>query len=57
MEAIDISLEGSYSAARAVRLGRTLPVRRSGGRTSFQLPRLADYELVELRIREVPAGL
>jgi len=45
-------VEGSYSAARAVRLGRTLPVERSNGRTVFQLPRLADYELVELAVQE-----
>ena len=52
MEAIDISVEGSYSAARAVRLGRSLPVTRSNGRTAFQLPRLADYELVELAVQK-----
>ncbi len=38
MEAIEISVEGSYSAARAVRMGRALPVKRSNGRTAFQLP-------------------
>jgi hypothetical protein len=52
MDAIDVSVAGSYSAARALRLGRTLPVSRSNGRTAFQVPRLADYELVELAMQK-----
>jgi hypothetical protein len=52
MEAIDISVEGRYSAARALRLRRTLSVKTANGRTAFQLPRLADYELVELAVQK-----
>lgn len=52
MDAIDVSVEGSYNSARAVRLGRTLPVSSSNGRTAFQLPRLADYELIELAVQK-----
>lgn len=46
MSGIDVSVEGTYSKARAVRAGLDLPLTRSAGRTDFTVPKLADYELV-----------
>lgn len=48
MGGIEVSLEGEFSGAAALRSGQTLPVVRAGGRTSFKAPSLADYELVIL---------
>jgi hypothetical protein len=48
MRAIDISLDGGFRGARALRAGLELITTRSAGRTNFLLPSLKDYELIVL---------
>ena len=48
MARIRVEVEGEYTAAKALRAGVSLPVKRAGGRTSFVVPGLKDYELVTL---------
>ena len=50
VERIRIRVDGSFRQARALRANRTLPLTRQNGRVEFTLPRLADYELVELPV-------
>jgi hypothetical protein len=46
---VRVEVKGQYRSARAVRLGRDLPLSRDGEYQHFTLPALAEYELVELR--------
>lgn len=48
MRDITVSIKGSHSAARALRLNRKLKARLSEGYSRFQLPRLDDYEMLVL---------
>lgn len=48
MDSIRIEVRGAFSKVKAVRAGKDLAVGRSGGFTSFELPRLEEYELLEL---------
>lgn len=48
MSSIKIDVRGDYSRVRAVRAGMEIACTRRGGYTSFELPRLDEYELVEL---------
>ncbi len=48
MRDILVNVTGEFRDARAVRLGRSLPVARAGGRTRFTLPELEGYEVVVL---------
>lgn len=48
MAGIRVSVEGEYASAAALRGGTTVAVTREGGRTTFIVPRLGDYELVAL---------
>jgi len=51
MRDLEVDLAGEFARARAVGLGETLAVARSGGRSRFTLPRLAAYEVVVLEGR------
>lgn len=48
MGPVRVELEGEYVSAEALRAGGKLEVKRAGGRTSFTVPRLEDYDLVAL---------
>jgi hypothetical protein len=49
MSGVRVEVAGEFHGARAVRAGRDVPVKHSGGYTGFTLPELAQYELIELR--------
>jgi len=51
MRDLAVDLAGDFARARAVGLGETLAVARSGGRSRFTLPRLGAYEVVVLEPR------
>jgi hypothetical protein len=48
MSGIRVSLAASFTRARAMLLGRNLPVTREGSDRAFTLPRLGPYEVVVL---------
>jgi hypothetical protein len=48
MREIAFSLRGRFASARALRAGKSLPVRFENGSTTFSLPSLDEYELVIL---------
>jgi putative glycosyl hydrolase-like family 6 (GHL6) protein len=48
MSNIRIDVRGNHRSARALRMGRTLPVTVSGGYTGFTIPAVGDYEAVVL---------
>lgn len=48
MRDVSIDLAGTYRKARAVRSGREIPLRVTGGRVAFRVPEVVDYELVVL---------
>jgi hypothetical protein len=49
MTDISVQVQGAYTAARAVGVGRDLPLSRRGKYAEFTLAALTEYELVELR--------
>jgi len=51
MRDLVVDLTGDFTRARAMVLGETLAVPRSGGRGRFTLPRLGAYEVVALEGR------
>jgi hypothetical protein len=51
MRDLEVDFAGEFARARAVGLGETLAVARSGGRSRFTLPRLGAYEVVVLEGR------
>ena len=48
MRGIRVELEGDFGEAEALKAGHLLAVSQSGGRSSFFVPELMDYELVAL---------
>jgi len=49
MSGIKVQVRGAFREARALQLGTSLTLARSGAYTEFTLPSLAEYEAVELR--------
>jgi hypothetical protein len=45
---IEISLEGAFTSARALRSSTAISLKRSAGRTAFTLATLTDYDLLIL---------
>jgi len=48
MRGITVTLQGRYGTALAHRVPARIPIREVEGRSSFTLPELRDYELIEL---------
>ena len=46
MQPIQVSLEGEFRLANALRAGIALKTKVSGGRTTLTIPYLRDYELL-----------
>jgi hypothetical protein len=49
MNSIEMKLKGNFSKATAVRSGQELAVTQSGKYSTFTLPALEEYELIEIR--------
>jgi hypothetical protein len=49
MSGIQVQVKGAFSSAKCIRSGQSLAVSRQGAYSSFTVPALAEYELVELR--------
>jgi hypothetical protein len=49
MTDIKVQVKGTFRSARAIRAGRTIALARAGEYTTFALPFLKEYELVELQ--------
>ncbi len=49
MTDIQVQVMGAFRSARAIRTGRTIALARAGGYTTFTLPSLDEYEMVELQ--------
>jgi hypothetical protein len=49
MSGIQVQVKGAFSAAKAIRSSQDLALSRQGEYSSFTLPSLIEYEMVELR--------
>jgi hypothetical protein len=49
MKDIEVKVRGDYRSAAAVRSGTQIPVSHSGEYSTFVVPTLTEYEIVELR--------
>jgi hypothetical protein len=49
MANVKVEVKGTFRSARAIRSGKSLGVSHSGGYSSFTVPELEEYELVEIR--------
>jgi hypothetical protein len=49
MRDIRVELQGTYGTAKAVRAGKAIPITRAGGYSTFTVPALDEYELIEVR--------
>ena len=49
MTDIKVQVKGAFRSAKAIRSGQPVTLSRAGEYTSFMLPSLKDYELVELQ--------
>jgi hypothetical protein len=49
MTGIKVQVTGAFRSARAIRAGRTIALARAGEYTTFTLPSLKEYKLVELQ--------